>query len=493
MAPDAPDALWRLAASELVAGFRAGSFTPVDALDACLARAEACEPALNAMVCFDRAGACRAAEASRARWAAGRPLGPLDGVPMTAKDNLHVTGLPTAWGSRLLRGVVPAADELPVRRLREAGAVLFGKTNLPEFAMQGVTTNALSGTTRNPWDLALTPGGSSGGAAAAVAAGYGPLALATDGGGSIRRPASHCGLVGFKPSMGTVPRGGGLPDIFLDYEVAGGIGRNVQDVRAMTGVLADTPMVVPPPRGARILFVPRFGSHPVDAGIAAQVREAAKRFEALGHRVDEAASFELAERVNALWPLLSAAGLAWMFGDAATWPALGVREGSAPDERLCGDAARAALAQGLAAGAASLFDVLAAVQRMRQALDVLFATHAFILTPATAALPWPAQQTHPATIDGQPVGPRGHAVFTAFANAAGLPAIAMPCGDVGGLPTGFQLVGRARADAALLALALQFEQVHPRAAEWPDGRTRPDGQRGPQGRSESADAAPLQD
>lgn len=464
---DVTDALWRLAASELVSGFRAGSFTPVDALDACLARAGACEPELNAIVCFDRDGAYRAAEASRSRWSAGLPLGPLDGVPMTVKDNLHVAGLPTTWGSRLLRDVVPVVDELPVRRLRGAGVVLFGKTNLPEFAMQGVTTNRVTGTTRNPWNVALTPGGSSGGAAAAVAAGYGPLALATDGGGSIRRPASHCGLVGFKPSMGTVPRGGGLPDIFLDYEVAGGIGRNVQDVHALTAVLAGTSLTAPPPVVARILFVPRFGSHPVDAGIAAQVRKAAARFEALGHRVEEAASFDLAEQVNALWPLLSAVGLAWMFTDAGTWPGLGWHDGQPPDANLCGDAARGALDQGRGAGGASLFGVLAAVHRMRQALDVLFAAHDFILTPATAALPWPAAQTHPETIDGQAVGPRGHAVFTAFANAAGLPAIAVPCGEVDGVPTGFQLVGRAGADAAVLALAQQIELAYPRAARWP--------------------------
>lgn len=464
---DATGALWRLGAAELVAGYRCGAFTPVDALDACLARAEACELALNAIVYLDRDGARRAAQASAVRWADGQPLGPLDGVPMTVKDNLHVAGLPTAWGSRLLRSVVPAADELPVKRLREAGVTLFGKTNLPEFAMQGVTTNALTGTTRNPWNVALTPGGSSGGAAAAVAAGYGPLALATDGGGSIRRPASHCGLVGFKPSMGMVPRGGGLPDIFLDYEVAGGIGRSVEDVRMLTGVLAGAPLIASPPQAARILFVPRFGAHPVDAGIAAQVRAAAEHFEALGHRVQEAPSFDLAEEVNAMWPLLSAIGLAWMFESAGIWPGLGWRDGQAPDAGLCGDAARGALAQGRAADGASMFGVLAAVQRMRQALDALFAVHDFILTPATAAMPWAADQTHPATIDGQAVGPRGHAVFTAFANAAGLPAIAVPCGEVDGMPTGFQLVGRAGADAAVLALARQIELAYPRAARWP--------------------------
>src|SRR5439155_13553145 len=143
----------------------------------------------------------------------------------------------TRWGSAALAGLVAERDELPVARLREAGAVIFGKTNVPEFTMQGYTDNPVFGATGNPWNPALTPGGSSGGAVALVAAGGCPVALATDGGGSIRRPASHTNLVGFKPSRARVPRGGGLPPIFLDFEVAGPIARCVDDVRALMRVI----------------------------------------------------------------------------------------------------------------------------------------------------------------------------------------------------------------------------------------------------------------
>jgi len=483
--------LWRLSAAALVAGYREHAFTPVDALDACLARIDDVQPRLNAFVGDHEAArrlARAAAEASAVRWRAGAALGPLDGVPIAVKDNLHVAGLGTSWGSALLRDVVATADEVPIARLRAAGAVFVGKTNCPEFAMQGHTSNRLWGTTRNPWAPALTPGGSSGGAVAGVAAGCVPLAVATDGGGSIRRPASHCGLVGYKPSAGLVARGGGLPEIFLEYEVVGAIGRTTADVAAMMAVLAARPLAMPlradaasksrvasaerptaespmssiePPRARRILFVPRFADHPVDAGIAARVREGADRLARLGHEIVEHDRFELAEAVNAHWPLLSSAGLAWLFANPARWPRNGSPANAAPDAEQCSDASRAALERGRTASAAELFGAFEAIGVLRQRLDAVFAEYDFLLSPATAALPWPVEKSHPLSIDGIAVGPRGHAVFTAFANAAGLPAVALPCGDVDGLPTGFQLVGRSGADAALLALASDYEARYP--------------------------------
>jgi aspartyl-tRNA(Asn)/glutamyl-tRNA(Gln) amidotransferase subunit A len=460
--------LWRLSASQLAQGYAGGSFDPVQALEACLERTAQCQPRLNAMLHVDAAGARVAAEASRARWARGKPLGPLDGVPVSLKDNLHAAGQPTTWGSKLLQDFFASRDELPVARLRAAGAVLFGKTNLPEFAMQGYTSNLLSGASRNPWNPELTPGGSSGGAAAAVASGCGPLALATDGGGSIRRPASHCGLVGFKPTSGLVPRDGGLPEIFLDHEAVGAIGRTVADVEQLLHAISGhraSEQAAPTP--SRILFIPRFADHPVDAGIAQRVDEAARQFEALGHTIDEAARFELSEPLNAQWGVLSASGLAWMLGDADRFPEFGLGAGELPDIVQCTPAIQQVLEQGLAAEGAALFELLATVHQLKRRLQPLFTSHDFLLTPATAALPWPAAQTHPVQIGGKSVGPRGHAVFTALANAAGLPAIALPCGFVTGLPTGFQLVGRPGADAALLALARQYESAHPWAQHWP--------------------------
>lgn len=460
--------LWRLGAAEIVKAYADGSHTPIDVLEACLARTALCQPSLNMMVLLDADAARAAARESLQRWKAGTPLGPLDGVPISIKDNMNVAGWPTTWGSRLLRSHVATQDERPVARLRAAGAVLFGKTNLPEFAMHGYTDNQVAGTTRNPWDPALTPGGSSGGAVAAIAAGCGPLALATDGGGSIRRPASHCGIVGFKPSMGTIRRGFGLPEIFLDFEVAGPIGRSVGDVRALTEVLADRDLGAPAFRTKRLCFVPTFGNHPVDPAIAARVAEAAKTFEELGYAVEEASGFDLAEEINELWPSLSAIGLAWMFGKQTEWPRLGLPPGVAPDAGVCGPAAQKNLAEAQTVGAAKLFDILVAIGTLERKLHDVFARYDAILTPATAALPWPAQETHPPEIDGCKVGPRGHAVFTAFANAAGLPAIAVPSGWVGRLPTGFQLVGPRGADATVLALAQAYEDARGWRAEFPE-------------------------
>lgn len=461
--------LWQFDAAALSEGYRTKAFTPVDALEACLARVATCQPHLNAMAHIDGAGARHAADASRQRWADAQPLGPLDGVPVSLKDNLHAGGLPTGWGSRLLRGFVASQDELPVARLRAAGMVIFGKTTLPEFAMQGYTGNLATGITRNPWNTALTPGGSSGGAAASVAAGCGPLALATDGGGSIRRPASHCGVVGFKPSAGLVPRAGGLPEIFLGHETVGAIGRTVRDVQHVVQVLAAPAnrLAALDAAPARILFAPRFAAHPVDAGIAGQMADVARRFEALGHRVDEAQGFDLSEPLNAMWSLLSCTGLAWMMGEAAHLPEFGLEPGQQPDMAQCTQAIQNNLRDGLAAEATALFKLLACMQTLNHRLHALFSTCDFILTPAAAALPWTAEETHPTVIAGQTVGPRGHAVYTAFANAAGLPAIALPAGMLLGLPAGFQLVGRPGADAQLLALALQYEQAHPWASAWP--------------------------
>ncbi len=447
--------LWQLTAAELTEGYRSGDFTPRQALEQCLARSAELDAALNALVGLDREGAVATAEASGERWRSGRPLGPLDGVPVTVKDNLHVRGLPTTWGSQALEGLVPAEDETPVARLRAGGAVIFGKTNVPEFTMQGYTDNPRFGATGNPWNPALTPGGSSGGAVALVAGGGCPVALGTDGGGSIRRPASHANLVGFKPGRGRVPRAGGLPPIFLDFEVAGPITRSVADAAAVLQVIG-TGFQLPPARPARVLYIPRFADHPVDPRIAALTDAAALRLAKLGHRVETAGRLDLFEAVNTRWPLLSQAGLAWLVDHPQEFG-----PGRAFDRARFGPAMQANAETGRAASARDLFDLLYETERLRGALAGLFERHDVLLTPAAAALPWPKRETHPPTIAGQAVGPRGHALFTAFANAAGLPAIALPCGFADGLPVGLQLVAPEGQDEALLALAAQFEADFP--------------------------------
>ena len=453
---------WRASAAELCAAYRDQRASPLEVLEQVLDRCERLNPVLNAVVTLDAAAARAAAQASAARWRAATPLGPLDGVPVTIKDSLVVRGMRATWGSRLYADFVPQADELPVARLRAAGAVILGKTNVPEFTLQGYTDNPVFGVTRNPWNPALTPGGSSGGAVASVAAGIGPLALGTDGGGSTRRPAAHTGLIGLKPSRGRIARCGSFPAILLDFEVVGLIARTVGDVETALGLLADPdprdsasaahgPYRPAPPRRCRILYAARFGDAPVDPEIAASVAAAARSLQALGHDIDEKTSIDIADEANEAWPVISQAGLAWLLSQHKD------------AERRVGGAIAAMAHSGAALSAVRYFGALAAAQRTGERVRELFASgYDFLMTPTTAALPWPAAQTHPPEIAGRAAGPRGHAVFTAFVNAAGVPAMSVPCTPSrAGLPIGFQLVAPFGAEALLLALAAQFERAHP--------------------------------
>jgi aspartyl-tRNA(Asn)/glutamyl-tRNA(Gln) amidotransferase subunit A len=357
---------------------------------------------------------------------------------------------------------------LPVERLREAGAVILGKTNVPEFTLEGYTSNPRFGTTRNPWDLALTPGGSSGGAASSVAAGFAPAALATDGGGSIRRPASHTGLVGFKPSTGRVPRLDGFPSILLDCEVVGPLARSVTDIRLIDAVLSRRDrrdwraraQFWPSQRGPlRIAWVQHFEDSPLDPEIAASVRDAAEAFRDLGHHVEpvSALPFALAE-ITATWESLVQVGLAYLrdhFGPAR------FDEEAAPHWKA--GAAGGAESRGTAYLA--LIEQLAALRRR---VAEFYASYDVVLTPAAAALPWPAADPFPPIIDGRSAGPRGHAVYTGWVNMCGHPAIALPASPSrAGLPIGFQLVGDFGQDEVLIDLAEQFERAHPWHARWP--------------------------
>lgn len=226
---------WSVA--DLAAAFRSGSLSPMEAAEAAFDRIDAFDDAVNAFVFEDRATTLAMAEASAARHKAGSPLGPLDGVPTSIKDLAPVAGWPLRRGSRALSATDPApADSPPVARLREAGVVFIGKTATPESGTRIVTRSQLHGVTRNPYGLDKTPGGSSGGAAAALALGMGTLALGTDGAGSIRIPAAFCNLAGLKPGFGRVPSL--PPSIFMPHSVVGPMARRVADLVAMTAVLA---------------------------------------------------------------------------------------------------------------------------------------------------------------------------------------------------------------------------------------------------------------
>jgi aspartyl-tRNA(Asn)/glutamyl-tRNA(Gln) amidotransferase subunit A len=461
--------LWQRSAIELGDAYGKGECTPVDVLDAVLRRIERINPVINAFVTLDSSGARRLAEASAMRWRGGTALGPLDGVPISVKDNIPVQGVRSTWGSKLYENFVPGVDELPIARLRSRGAIILGKTNCPEFTLQGYTDNLLFGPTRNPWDPALTPGGSSGGAVAAVAAGLGPIAIGTDGGGSIRRPASHTGLVGLKPSRGRVPRCDGFPAIILDFESVGPIARTVEDLVVVMGVFSDydvrdplsltfkdRPFVVEAARQVRIRFIPTFAGSPVDSEIAKSVAAAVAFFSQHGHIVEEGKTpFEL-EPLNQAWSVIGQTGLAWLLSSFPEWqgkiaPAL---------EEMAKNGKKRTGCEYVAA--------LDAVGHLRQTLAVFFSEYDAILTPSAAALPWPAAEPFPTEIAGIPVGPRGHAIFTGFANMAGCPGISVPSApSAKGLPIGFQLVAAPGRDGLLCSLAAQYQALYPWADRFP--------------------------
>ena len=451
------DEAWTLPAAELARRYRSGALDPVATFDSISARIEAANPALNALVTPDPT-APEQAYASARRFAHGAPLGPLDGVPVAVKDNLVTAGLRTTWGTRGLARFVPTRDELPVARLRAAGAVIVGKTNVPEFTLEGYTDNPVFGVTRNPWEVRLTPGGSSGGSAAGCAAGLFPLALCTDGGGSIRRPAAYTGLAGFKPSIGAVPRDGGLPSLLLDFEVVGPMARNVEDATLLFGALRgpdvrDRGSFIAIPRmalarPATILAVATFADAPVDREIATSFEAGVRTLARLGHRVETGVLPLSLDAVNAFWPIVGQVGLARAF-DAD--PAL--RAGaSAKYVEMAEQGARASAAQFLAG--------LETVAAFRRDAAALFGRVDFVVTPTTASLPWPAPEPFPAVIDGRSVGPRGHAMFTGWVNVCGHPAISVPSPPSrDGLPIGLQIVGAFGADDAVLALARDYERA----------------------------------
>ena len=288
-------------------------------------RIETFDSRLNSFVALDRSGALAAANDSDARRSRGQAHSRLDGIPISIKDNLHVAGFPTTWGSRALQDYRPAKDELPVARLRRAGMIVIGKTNAPEFTLEGYTRNDLFGVTRNPWNTDLTPGGSSGGAAASVAAGFVPAALGTDGGGSIRRPACHTGLVGYKPSIGRWPRADGLPAILTDFETVGSLARTVEDTLLLDAILrgpdprdwrsSSAPAPAWPAKTLRILYVPRFGAAPVDPEVASQVAAFARSLSSMGHDVREGEVFFDLEIAARIWHVVSRAGVAWLMAE----------------------------------------------------------------------------------------------------------------------------------------------------------------------------------
>lgn len=463
--------LWALPATTLAQRYREGSLSPVAVVQAVQARIDAVNPRLNAIVSRRDAAALAEAHESARRLAEGRPLSMLDGIPLTVKDSLYLDGLPTTCGTPALAAHQPGHDELAAARAREAGALILGKTNVPEFANDGYTANPVFGVTGNPWAPELTPGGSSGGAVAAVAAGMGPLAIAQDGGGSIRRPASHTGLVGLKPSLSAWPRIRQLPGLLLDFDCIGPVGRTVADVRMLFELLrgpdaADRSSLSaawaaqhrtrPTTRPLRVLYVEHLNANPLDRQIAASCRAAVQQLAALGHHVEDG---ELPVDVSYLmqaWPEIGQVGLAAMFEQHPDWEAQAsakYREGAAAGRRVSG---------------ARVWQIMERVRQLRRESVAMFERFDVIAMPAAAALPWPAHEAYPTHIDGQAVGPRGHAAYTGWVNAAGLPGLSVPAAPSReGLPIGLQLIGPFGGDDLLLELGAAYEAAAPWADRWP--------------------------
>jgi aspartyl-tRNA(Asn)/glutamyl-tRNA(Gln) amidotransferase subunit A len=458
--------VWQLGATEMVAAFQAGTLTPLQALQACLARIKAVNPTLNAFVAMRSDGAQADAQASAERYARAAPLSPLDGVPIAIKDNLPTKDLPTTWGSVAGSNYRPAQDELVVARARVAGLIVVGKTNVPEFTLEGYTHNTLFGTTRNPWNPDLTPGGSSGGSVAAVAAGMVPLALGTDGGGSTRRPAGYTGLVGFKPSIGAIAREHNLPPLLLDFEVVGLIARRMGDLQRLFEVLGGPHAADPDslaafgaarelPKSLRVLYVPTLYESPVDPAITAACEAGARRLKALGHSVSVGPLPLDLEALIASWPHIGQIGLAWLLARHPHW-----RKGA-------GERYREMASQGATLPATTLWETLETAAQLRRDAAHLFERIDLIAMPSSAAMPWPADATHPPSISGQAVGARGHAIFTGWVNAAGLPGLNVPVEPTGGMPIGLQLIGPFGSDAALMALGKAFETHCGSSWSWP--------------------------
>ncbi len=432
-------------AHRLLEAFRKGEASPVEAAQASLKRIHDCDGKLGAMVVvLDDLALSQAKQAEQA-WRAGN-AGPLAGVPVSIKDTFDVAGVVTTRGSRVHRNNIAFEDGGVVRRLRAAGAVFVGKTNTAEFGQSATNENRLGTTTRNPWNLGTTPGGSSGGAAVSVAAGYVPLALGADGGGSIRIPAAMTGIFGFKPSYGLCADEGGFRAM-SDFACAGPMSHEVADARLFLSVLAERDFVrSASSRPLRIGYCPTPDGRPVDSGIRAALQKVADILEGIGHRI-EPVDLDLSGWNEAFDALVL----------AEEWRERGHMLDYCRDELT--DYEVASL---LAGGKLTVEQVAKARCRheeYRARMAGLLERFDVLLIPTTASPAFPIGE-RPREIDGRRVGRMwGAFPFTSPFNVTGTPAAAIPCGMVRGLPVSAQLVARFGHDAALLDLAQDLEEA----------------------------------
>jgi len=458
----------RLSATELLGLYRRRELSPVEATRAVLARIDAQNPATNAFCLVREDEALASARRSERRWQAGEPAGLLDGVPTSVKDLLLTGGWPTLRGSLTIDPAGPWTVDAPaVARLRDHGAVIVGKTTTPEFGWKGVTDSPLTGVTRNPWDPAKTTGGSSGGAAAAVASGMGPLALGTDGGGSIRIPASFCGIVGLKPTHGRVPVY--PPSTFGTLSHVGPMARTVADAALLLDAIG-APDIADPlaldqqspasaaldagaVSGLRVAYSPALGYAEVDPEVARAVRGAVTALERRGARVTHAdpgfpsplATFDV------LWY----AGAAKVVGDI---PA---------DRRHLIDPGLAEIAeQGRRYSAVDYLQALRERSELGIAMGAFHQAHDLLVLPTEPIVAFTAGAEVPAGSAGHRW--TGWTPFTYPFNMSHQPAATVPCGfSAAGLPIGVQVVGPRHADALVLSACAAIEAALPWRDRWP--------------------------
>lgn len=460
-------ALHELGAAALADAYARASLSPVEVVDAVLARIDAWEPRINAMYLVHRETALATARESAQRWRAGRPLSPIDGVPVTLKENLYTKGDPAPLGTAASDLSPKAADAPPCARVREAGCVILGKTTMPDFGMLSSGMSSMHGITRNPWRLDRNPSGSSSGAAAAATAGYGPLHVGTDIGGSVRLPATHCGLFGLKPSLGRVP----IDPPYMG-RAAGPITRSVRDAAMLLEVLSKPDardfMSLPPEavdyaaslegfdvRGLRVGLLTDMG---VGLAVDARVRDAcvaaARALESAGAIVEPMRSFLDARMFDAIQRFFEAR--------------------SYNDVRAMSDEVRARVLpfvvewcswRAASFSGSDVMDAWTQIVAMREATVRACTRHDYVLSPTSPILAYGAESAAPGD---DPHDALPHIAFTVAWNMSEQPAASINWSfSDDGLPIGIQLIGQRFDDAGVLRLARVVERLRPAQLRWP--------------------------
>ena len=462
--------IWQMTAVAISSAVRSGEISAVEVTEAILDRIETVDPQLNAF-CISMADSARATALSiDEQVSRGEDPGRLAGVPISIKDNLYIEGERTTFGSKWFEDNVTSEDTPLVARLKEAGAVLIGRTNSPEFGWKGATDNLVFGTTRNPWNTDRTPGGSSGGASAAVAAGMGPVGIGTDGGGSIRIPAAFCGLFGIKASFGRVPN---YPATTVDsLRHKGPLTRTVGDAALVLDVIAgpdDRDSLSLPAdtisysevleegiSGWKIAYSPDMGFGEVDPEVAALCAAAAERFSETGATVDT---------VSLDWPDPYECWNIYFYGGIAG--SLGPRLAAEGDQLDPGLKALVDEGVKLSGGefARAALDRFAYWQRV----VALYEDYDLLVTPGTAVPPFPVGLDNAAPMPGQEARPLLWTPFTYPFNLTGQPASVIPCGFTDdGLPVSLQVVGRRYDDAGVLRASRAYERIAGWSDRWPE-------------------------